>query len=204
MLERWGPHAANLLTATRVLLTPFFILTVWLADRALAFGLTAVAIFAVVAATDFLDGRAARRWGSDSSAGRVFDHFADIGFLVFALTAYVGVGLAPWWVPAAVAGSFAFYVFDSRQLRRRPSVGNQRAATPTLIGSRLGHIGGVCNYVLVGVLVCNNSARIHLLSPAFLSLLFGLVPLYSGAAVVTRILARRTAPPLAELVSTRE
>ena len=35
MLDRWGPHAANLLTATRVVLTPCFILTVWRADRSL-------------------------------------------------------------------------------------------------------------------------------------------------------------------------
>jgi len=204
MLERWGPHAADLLTATRVLLTPFFVLCVWLAEQSRWFGVVAVGIFAVIAASDFFDGRLARRWYRDSSRGRVFDHFADIGFLVAALTAYVGVGLAPWWVPAAVAGAFAFYVFDSRQRRARAATADAPTTALTLIGSRLGHSGGVCNYVLVGVLVCNNSARIHLLSAGFLSLLFCLVPLYSGGAVAARVLSRR--PPLStvELADTRQ
>ena len=204
MLERWGPHAANLLTATRVVLTPLFILTVWVADRSLLLGMTAVLIFAVVAATDVYDGRVARRWRSDSSAGRLFDHFADVGFLVLALTTYVRLGLAPWWVPAAVAGSFGFYVIDSQRGMHRPAPATRLPSLPHLIGSRIGHVGGVCNYVLVGVLVCNNSARIHLLSPAFLRLLFWLVPLYSGGAVLARLLARREVPPVIELAATRE
>ena len=204
MLERWGPHAANLLTATRVLLTPFFVLSVWHAERSLVLGITAVLLFAVIAATDVFDGRLARRWRRDSGAGRVFDHFADVGFLVCALTTYVGLGMAPWWVPAAVGGSFAFYVIDSRRLQhRRPRTANP-ASLPTLIGSRIGHVGGVCNYVLVGVLVCNNSARIGLLSPAFLHLLFWLVPVYSGGAVLARLLANGTARPAIGFAGTRE
>jgi len=194
MLDRWGPHAANLLTATRVALTPLFVLTVWLADRSVLLGVIAVVIFAVVAASDVLDGRVARRWRSDSAAGRTFDHFADIGYVICALTTYVCLGLAPWWVPAAIIGSFGFYVVDSQRGTPRPTEAT-RVSLPPLIGSRIGHIGGVCNYVLVGVLVCNNSARIHLLSPAFLRLLFWLVPLYSSAAVLARLLTRRDATP---------
>ena len=149
MFDRWGPHAANLLTATRVLLTPVFILAVWLADRSLLIGITAVAIFAVVAATDVLDGQVARRWHSDSGAGQVFDHFADIGFLVLALTAYVGLGLAPWWVPAAVAASFVFYVIDSRRVTRHPSPAARRPPLPALIGSRMG-AGCHCQRLAMG------------------------------------------------------
>jgi phosphatidylglycerophosphate synthase len=231
MLDRWGPRTANLLTATRVVLTPLFMLTVCFADRSLLLGVTAVGIFAVAAATDVLDGPVARRWRSDSNAGRVFDHFADVGFLVPALSTYVGLGLAPWWVPAAIVGSFGFYIIDSRRRtttvvpsrlsdfaarsdqRERtiemtpgaaPPAAGPPAAGPTLIGSRIGHLGGVCNYVLVGVLVCNDSARIHWLSPAFLSLLFWLVPLYSGGAVLARLLARRAALPVVRLAATRE
>jgi CDP-diacylglycerol--glycerol-3-phosphate 3-phosphatidyltransferase len=201
MLDGWGPNAANLLTATRVVLTPLFMLAVSCADRSLLLGVTAVLIFAVVAASDVLDGWAARRWRTDSSAGRVFDHFADVGFLVLSLTTYVWLGVAPWWVPAAVAGSFGFYVIDSRRISHHPSAVSRQ---PPLVGSRIGHVGGVCNYVLVGVLVCNTSARIHLLSPAFLSLLFCLVPLYSGGAVVARLLSRRAAAPAVGVASTRE
>src|SRR5262249_20271546 len=141
------------------------------------------------------DGRAARRWHSDSNAGRTFDHFADIWFLAVALITYVRLELLPWWVPAAVIGSFAFYVIDSQRGTLPTSGVSRHASLPALIGSRIGHVGGVCNYVLVGVLVCNNSARIHLLSPAFLRLLFWLVPLYSGAAVLARRLGRQDTAP---------
>ena len=70
------------------LLTPVFIALVCGARGADAAGVLAVVIFAVIAASDVWDGRVARRWGSESTGGRVFDHFADIGFIVSALSAY--------------------------------------------------------------------------------------------------------------------
>jgi phosphatidylglycerophosphate synthase len=182
MLRRLRPHAANALTAARLVLTPLFVVAVWSAGERRVWGVLAVALFAVVAASDVWDGRVARRFGSDSSAGRVFDHFADIGFIVVALSAYVWLGTAPWWVPASIAASFGFYVVDSWS---RPTVRGG------LIGSRIGHAAGVLNYGLIGVLVCNNSAGIHLLSDSVLCILFGLVPIYSGLAVATRLAARR-------------
>jgi phosphatidylglycerophosphate synthase len=177
-------YAANALTGLRVLLTPIFVSLVASAGEARLRGWLAGIVFAIIAATDVADGRSARRWGASSNAGRTFDHLADIAFILCALSAYALLGIAPWWVPAAVAGSFGFYVLDSWL---------STAGAPTLIGSRIGHTAGVCNYVLVGVLVFNDSAHIGALSPAFLDLLFWLVPLYSTAAVVSRLTARRLA-----------
>lgn len=176
-------HAANLLTAARVLLTPLFVGAVWCAERCPLGGLFAVAVFAAVASSDMVDGYVARRRGTDSSAGRTFDHFADVGFILSALSTYVLLGIAPWWVPGAVGGSFAFYVCDSWS---RPMRG-----VPRLVGSRIGHVAGVCNYTLVAILAFNNTAGLHLLSAARLEVLFLLVPLYSTAAVVTRLASRR-------------
>ena len=181
MLDRLGPHAANALTAARVSLTPVFVALICAAPSRPLLGWLAVLVFAGVAASDVIDGQMARRWGSASSAGRTFDHLADIGFIDAALWTYTRLGLVPWWVPAAIAASFTFYVVDSWS---RPT------ARGTLIGSRVGHIGGVCNYVLIGVLVCNDSAAIHALSETVLRLLFSLVPIYSGLAMVTRLSAR--------------
>lgn len=193
MLHRFGAHAANLLTALRVVLTPVFVYLACMSDGAFGRGLLAVACFATIAATDVYDGRMARRWGSVSGAGRTFDHLADIGFILTALWAYVVLGIAPWWVPAAIVGSFAFYVVDSWS--RAPG------GTPNLIGSRIGHLAGISNYVLVGILVCNNSAGVQLLSAAVLDKLFWLVPMYSAAAVgsrvATRLAAHRRTLPLA-------
>lgn len=174
-------QAANLLTGLRLALTPAFITLAWPAERA---AWDAALLFVVIAATDVWDGRLARRYGTVSRIGRTCDNVADISFILGALSMYALQSLVPWWVPAAVGGSFAFYVVDSWSLS---------ASAPTLIGSRVGHLAGICNYALVGTLAFNNTARIHLLSAAFLEKLFWLVPLYSAAAVLSRLAGRRPA-----------
>ena len=195
MLQRLGPHAANTLTAARMLLTPVFVALICAAPATPLLGWFAVVIFAAIAASDVIDGRLARRWGSESNVGRTFDHLADIGFILAALWTYTRLGLVPWWVPAAIAASFAFYVIDSWS---RPT------ARGSLVGSRVGHIGGVCNYVLVGVLVCNDSAAIRALADPTLHVLFCLVPIYSGLAVATRLSARSVPAPAVGLIPDAE
>ena len=172
---------ANLVTGLRVVLTPVFVAALCLRDRS-GVGLLAVFVFAVIAASDVLDGHIARRWGTESGAGRTFDHVADICFLMAALSTYAVLGTAPWWVPAAVGGSFGAYVLDSWLRNGEGGAG--------LIGSRIGHTAGVLNYALVGVLVCNNTAGIGLLSAGLLRDLFLLVPIYSALAVVARLASR--------------
>ena len=187
MRPQFGAYAAHALTALRVVLTPLFAYLVYVGDTPLV-GVPAAAVFAIVAATDVWDGRVARRWHSASTAGRVFDHFADIGFILAALGTYTSMGVAPWWVPATVAASFLFYVLDS-WLRSTVAGG--------LIGSRIGHTAGVLNYGLVGVLVGNHTVGIHLLSDGTLRMLFWLVPVYSGLAVGARLAARSSGAALA-------
>ena len=174
-------QAANLVTGLRLALTPVFIALAWHAGRV---GWGAGLVFVVIAASDVWDGRLARRYGSASRTGRTFDHVADIGFILSASSMYTLQSLVPWWVPAAIGASFAFYVIDSW---------SQRVAAPALIGSRVGHLAGICNYSLIGIQVFNNTAGMHLLPPACLDKLFWLVPLYSAAAVLSRLAARRLA-----------
>jgi phosphatidylglycerophosphate synthase len=183
-------HAANAITLMRIALTPLFLLGVARAHAG-ASGWPAAALFAAIAASDFIDGRIARRYGAASRVGRVLDHAADIGFLLFALGLYVRLAIAPWWVPTAIGASFAVYVIDS--LRRS-------GAQPTLLGSRIGHAGGVMNFVLVGVLVGNETVGLHWLPGWVLPGLFALVPLYSGASIVSRLLAQRSEPGAAEAI----
>lgn len=194
MSPRIRLHAANGLTTLRVLLTPLYVGAVW--TQGPIGGTLAGLAFTCVAASDVLDGRAARRWGSASNAGRTFDHLADVGFLLAALAAYAALGIAPWWVPAAVAGSFVFYVVDSWS--------RATAGRPSLIGSRLGHLAGVLNYTLVGVLTFNNAVGLQVLPAAALNLLFWSVPLYSAAAVIARLGARYATVPVDALVTGSE
>ena len=184
-MARSGLHAGDALTLGRMLLTlPFSWAFAAGVRGSFGAGLAAGALFAVVAASDYFDGPLARRAGGASERGRSWDNWADITFLEAALITAVAAGIAPWWVPASVGASFGYYVIDSwRRTRMTP----QRR----LIASRLGHWGGVCNYVLVGVLTYNEAAGIHLLGPGFLSALFALVPIYSGAAIAARAIGGR-------------
>lgn len=173
------PSLANLISTLRIILTVPFAWSV-LEAPGRDMGWLAAALFAVIAASDFIDGRVARRTGTASAAGQALDHGADIGFLLTAFAAYVALGLVPWWVPAAIAVAFTTYVLDS--LRRS----EQR---PSLIGSRIGHAGGVCNYALVGVLVGNYTMALYWLPRPLMQGLFALVPLYSAASIASRLLA---------------
>jgi len=174
--RRW--HAGDLLTLGRLALTLPFLWSFAAGvggDRGA--GWAAGLLFAVIAASDYFDGPLARRAGRASDRGRFWDNGADILFIEGALVTAVAVDLAPWWVPAAIGVSFAYYVVDSlRRTRARPS----------LIASRFGHWGGVGNYVLVGVLTYNDAAAIHLLSRDFLGVLYALVLLYSLGAIAAR------------------
>lgn len=176
-MRRYAAHAVTLL---RPLLAPGFVAAVLAAERG-ASGWIAALLFAVVAASDWLDGRLARRFASASGLGRAFDHAADIFFLLTALGAYVWIGAAPWWVPAAIALAFAAYALDA---------GWRPAVRPRWGANRVGHLGGVANYVLVGVLIGNRSVGLEWLPPGVMALLFAAVPLYSGFAIAGRLAAR--------------
>lgn len=180
-------HAANLITLLRVALAPPFAIAVLGAEHGTS-GWIAAALFAVVAVSDAVDGPLARRLGTASRAGRVLDHGADIAFLVAAFATYVRIGAAPWWVPAAVIGAFGMYVVDARWPPPAP---------PRWMANRIGHAGGVANWVLVGVLVGNRTVGLGWLSPPAMLALCAAVPAYSGVAIAGRLAARRGAERLA-------
>lgn len=143
-----GPHSgsawflkksANLVSASRLLLA-----FVWVAvffrvpGHSVALGVIALC----GAASDFLDGRIARRTDSASHFGRWFDGVADIVFILAALLCEAYAGAIPFYLPALVAASFAQYAADSVLIRR--------STVP--VKSRLGHQAGILNYIIVIVL----------------------------------------------------
>ena len=73
MRERYRAQAANAVTAFRVLATPAFVATALWADGGVTLGALAVVLFAMIAASDVIDGRLARRCASVSDAGRTFE-----------------------------------------------------------------------------------------------------------------------------------
>jgi len=132
-------RAADLCTGVRVLLAPIL---AWLLllPRAEA-GCAPLLVYAVAAATDYVDGTLARAVGTASRAGRVFDHGADALLLFPAFWARATRGRIPFVLPIAAVTAFALYLVDG--WRRGGGL-----AAIDLTGSRSGAIGGVLNYAI--------------------------------------------------------
>ena len=81
-------------------------------------GLVAV-LLAVALATDYADGIVARRRGTASASGQLFDHGTDCLFVTAGLTGAALAGLVPLALPVLVAVAFCQYVFDSYLVHRR-------------------------------------------------------------------------------------
>lgn len=130
---------AHALTTVRLLLiVPFALLLAHGEPRAAA---VAAGVLAVAIATDVLDGVIARRRGTASAAGGLFDHATDCLFVTAGLAAGASRGDVPWVLPALVASAFAQYVADSYWLHRGQS----------LRTSRLGRWNGILYFApLVG------------------------------------------------------
>jgi cardiolipin synthase len=83
----------NLLSFARIAAIPVL---VWLTASP-ATRLAAVALFAALAATDWIDGLIARRTGQESDLGRILDPVADRLAIAAGLIAFAAVGLIPFW-----------------------------------------------------------------------------------------------------------
>ena len=81
-------------------------------------GLVAL-LLAVALATDYADGIVARRRGTASAAGQLFDHATDCLFVTAGLTGAALAGSVPLALPLLVAVAFGQYVFDSYLVHRQ-------------------------------------------------------------------------------------
>jgi CDP-diacylglycerol---glycerol-3-phosphate 3-phosphatidyltransferase len=99
-------HSARLIaagTATRIVLTPVVMWLVLNGDGN-AVELIAAALFCVAAATDWVDGRLARRWGVTSKLGSFLDTTADKLLVSGVLIALLAAGRASTWIVALIIG----------------------------------------------------------------------------------------------------
>ena len=76
-------------------------------------------LLTVALATDYADGIVARRRGTASPAGQLFDHGTDCLFVTAGLTGAALAGRVPLVLPMLIAVAFGQYVFDSYFVHRR-------------------------------------------------------------------------------------
>lgn len=84
--------AANLLTLSRLLLAPVFVLIFLLGEQGWA-----LAIFAIAGATDLIDGTVARMLQQRTEGGALLDPLADKVLVQSCFLLLAAVGAIPWW-----------------------------------------------------------------------------------------------------------
>lgn len=156
----WKRMAPSALSALRLLILPF-IATLWLQQRVVA----AMALYGVCLASDWLDGRLARRFGTTTRFGAFFDAGADIVVILvlMGLLGWRGV-VPPWLVGVPLVVAVIFFATAGREAPRYDPLGKV--------------YGGVL-YVIVGVLLWGAPVVAS-------SFLVGLVVVLSLAVLVSR------------------
>ena len=138
----------NILSASRLLMTPFAAYSVIAASW-----YWALAILWLAIATDLADGYIARKTHSTSNFGGLLDHGADATLVSGFLFALSHVGLVPVWLPILVLLAFLQYVLDSSAL-----------AGQTLKASFLGRSNGILYFVVTGLVIMQQAFEYYLLS----------------------------------------
>lgn len=164
---------ANLLTALRLLLA---IPVAWaLAEPTLVAPTVLFAMLLAAIASDYFDGKMARRFNTASSKGMLFDHGTDFLFVTAGLTGAALAGLTPLWLPVLIVFAFSQYVIDSYWLYRQKA----------LRMSFLGRWNGVFYFVPL-VLIALSRLDFLDFSADFLALV---IPLLSYALILSTLLS---------------
>jgi CDP-diacylglycerol--glycerol-3-phosphate 3-phosphatidyltransferase len=106
-VTRGGLRSARFLaagTATRIVLTPIVMALILVADGDEGTELVAAALFCVAAATDWVDGRLARRWNVTSKLGSFLDTTADKLLVSGVLIALLAAERVSPWIVALIIG----------------------------------------------------------------------------------------------------
>ncbi|MBT8148222.1 MAG: CDP-alcohol phosphatidyltransferase family protein [Gammaproteobacteria bacterium] len=102
---------ANLLTAIRLLISIPTALSIAMVLKLPPMVLVLLVLIAIV--TDYFDGKIARRLGTASPRGQVFDHTTDFLFVTSALFGAAYVDLLTPILPVLIVIAFSQYVLDS-------------------------------------------------------------------------------------------
>jgi CDP-diacylglycerol--glycerol-3-phosphate 3-phosphatidyltransferase len=92
-------NLADRLTASRLVLAPFFFIVYRWGDAVGRWPATAVLwiVFVAMELSDLFDGQAARRAGTVSAFGKLFDPFADVVARLTYFICFVSSGIMPLW-----------------------------------------------------------------------------------------------------------
>ena len=169
---------ANLFTLLRLAAAPLLALAI----RHGAMRAAGVLFWGAVA-SDFADGRIARRRGEASSLGGLLDHTTDAIFVSLGLFAFALKGTLSLWLPVLITLAFTQYAADSRALQGR-----------ALRTSWLGRWNGIGYFALLGTPITRDLLGLAWPGDRMLSRLGGLLVVTTLVSMVDRahaLLSRR-------------
>lgn len=134
----WATVLIDLLTLSRIPLTMAFCTPSLMGESLVS----RVVLFALIALSDLLDGRLARRFATQSALGAVLDVTADLFFVIAAISTLCMLGLLPWWLPCVALLMFVEFVATSHAAR------HQRGGRSALWYDRVGRAVAVTLYVM--------------------------------------------------------
>jgi CDP-diacylglycerol---glycerol-3-phosphate 3-phosphatidyltransferase len=167
--------AADALALSRLVLAGVLALVL---PHAPAHPVVPAVVFALAAASDYVDGPLARRAGGATRHGAILDSLADVAFVLAGTVTGAVLGLVPAAVPLAIARSFSLYALAS--------VSARWGTARTMVG----HRAGVANYALTG-LVTGAVAFPGVIVPRMLEGASLVVIAINLAAVLERLWAAR-------------
>jgi cardiolipin synthase (CMP-forming) len=110
-MPSWA-NLPNLFTFLRLVLVPFIVQAVLTGRHELA-----LALFAIAAATDVLDGAIARHLRLSTQIGAYFDPIADKFLLSGVFLALAAARIVPWWLTAIVIGRDLYILLGALTLK---------------------------------------------------------------------------------------
>lgn len=160
ILDGWKRVVPSALTGLRLLMLPF-IAILWMQQRVTG----AMVLYGLCLASDWMDGRLARRWRTSTRFGAFFDAGTDIVVILVLLGLMGWLGVVPLWLVGVPLGlAVVFLVTSTREAPRYDPVGK---------------VYGCALYLIVGVLLWGVSAVMR-------GILCGLVVLFSLAVLWSR------------------
>jgi CDP-diacylglycerol--glycerol-3-phosphate 3-phosphatidyltransferase len=136
-------HLPNLITAARFLLTALLAVLLMF-EQTVAMGFVCWLIFAIAAATDWVDGYVARRYEAVTVLGKLMDPLADKVLVNTALIMLIPLDRLPAWVALIIL---------SRELLVTGLRGVASASGVVVAASGLGKIKSIMQYIGLGTLI---------------------------------------------------
>ena len=136
----------NLLTALRIILSPFFMffffLPTWAGERFTALStVICILLFIIIEFSDLFDGIAARKYGQVTDFGKIFDPFADVFSRLTYFMCFVGIHLMPVVVFAIILYREVTILFLRTMMMKRGIA----------MGARMGGKLKACAYAGAGI-----------------------------------------------------